>query len=221
VADREFFQNVAASAAQVINCEKCQEQLQKRNKGDIDLGLTQPGWVGPEYTPGDGVVVVLQNPGVGGIKRQGKEGKYQAALRALSDNPTADEYLQFVETVLQMVPGWPMWNRHVSSLVDGCLSPRQIAWLNAVKFRTPCDDGLRTDEKRHSRERHLSGEIAMLKPAVVVTIGAVAQETIGSIKASASTVFQHQHIKMRGTESSEAYAHTIRDQIRNWGYCRI
>ena len=220
MADQEFFQRVAEIASQIIKCETCKDQSRARNSSGVNLGKTQPGWVGPEYQPGQGVVVVLQNPGVGGIKRDDDEVQYQTALSALSDNPTADEYMQFLHVVLGMVPNWRMWKRHVSSVVEGCLSPRQIAWLNAVKFRTPDNAALKANEKRHGRQDHLKQELQLLQPLLIVTIGEPAREAIVQLLGFLPDGVKHEHLAMMGVVSSKSDAHKIRDQIRRMHLCR-
>ena len=74
------------TASAVMRCEVCRRRAPA---GD----LPQPGWVGPEYRPGRGLVVVLQNPAAAPENYRGaREQKAQAQLREFARSPSKQAY---------------------------------------------------------------------------------------------------------------------------------
>src|SRR6266516_6341113 len=97
---KEFWKQVAEAAARVLNCPTCQAGATGLASGchPGERGLPQPGWVGPQFQPGAGVAIVLQNTAVAddsyGTPR---EQQTQHRLRRFAQAPTVGAYRQFVE----------------------------------------------------------------------------------------------------------------------------
>jgi hypothetical protein len=221
-----FWEQVAETAARLLACPACRTgaagPVSGRHPGE--RGLPQPGWVGPQFQPGIGVAIVLQNPAVAdasyGLAR---EQQAQRRLQMFAEAPTVQAYRQFVEASIRDVLGdqaagkrpWRKWTHPVSKVVDGYLRPEQLAWLNVVRFRSPgVGDGSRKDAIvddaaiAHGIRHHLRHELELLQPAAVVSIGSVARDAVAVIPGK----WRRFSLKLQGASDLEAYA--IRDRLR-------
>ncbi len=223
---RKFWEQVAEAAARVLSCQTCQASAAGPTSGRHpgERGLPQPGWVGPQFQPGTGVVIVLRNPAVADDSYgTAREQQAQRRLRLFAEAPTVEAYQQFVQESIRDVVGdpaagkrpWRKWTHPVSKVVDGYLHPEQLAWLNVVRHRTPVSGS--TDRKdapvsdaaiAHGIGSHLRPELELLQPAAVVSIGSVARDAVEGIPGS----WRRFSLKLQGASDKEA--HAIRDQLR-------
>jgi hypothetical protein len=223
---KEFWEQVVEAAAQVLSCPTCQASATGPTSGRHpgERGLPQPGWVGPQFQPSTGVVIVLRNPAVADDSYgPPREQQAQRRLHQFAQAPTVEAYRQFVEESIRDVVGdptagkrpWRKWTHPVSKVVDDYLGPEQIAWLNVVRVRTPATSSTgRKDAPvsdvaiAHGIRRHLRSELELLQPAAVVSIGSVARDAVEVIPGS----WRRFSLKLQGASDKEAYA--IRDQLR-------
>jgi hypothetical protein len=223
---KEFWEQVAEAAARVLSCPTCQASAAGSTSGRHpgERGLPQPGWVGPQFQPGTGVVIVLRNPAVADdTYGTAREQETQGRLRRFAQMSTVEAYRQFVEESIRDVVGdpaagkrpWRKWTHPVSKVVDGYLGPEQLAWLNVVRVRTPAtastgrkDASVSEPAIAHGIRQHLRPELELLQPAAVVSIGSVARDAVEVIPGN----WRRFSLKLQGASDKEAYA--IRDQLR-------
>jgi hypothetical protein len=220
VAIEEFWERVAEAAERVLSCSTCQAgaagPVSGRHPGE--RGLPQPGWVGPEFQAGTGVVIVLQNPAVADASYgTTREQQAQDRLRRFAETPTVQAYRRFVEESIRDVVGdpvtgkraWRKWTHPVSKVVDGHHRPEQLAWLNVVRFRSPAtagaarkDAGVGDTAIAHGILHHLRPELELLQPAAVVSIGSVARQAVAAIPGG----WKRFALKLQGASDAEATA---------------
>lgn len=207
-----FWQAIAEAAGRVVNCETC------RLGAPPKYGLPQPGWVGPDYKPGHGIVFILQNPAVSSDDYGDlREMETQRRLEMLAQEPNSERYTEYASQTIHDVVGdgfgkraWRKWTHPVSKVVD---DPRAVAWMNVVKFRTPGqarkDDSVEAQAVRHGLENHLGPELQILRPLVLVTVGNEANAAVDRLPPTWSHRY---HLKLQG--ASDAEAADIRNNIR-------
>lgn len=89
----KFRSSLVRVAAAVMHCEYC---CNCTLSGD----QPQPGWVGCDYVPGRGLVVVLQNPAVAPeIYDVNREALIQGALRDFSTTSNLKTYEHLMQVV--------------------------------------------------------------------------------------------------------------------------
>jgi hypothetical protein len=194
-----FRHALVAAASAVMHCEFCRAHDQP-----------QPGWVGAHYSPGRGLVVVLQNPaaapnGYGSAR----EKQVQAILRDFTANPSVATHTQLMRFMLADMAGenggkpWPKWVHPVSKLIS---DRTRLAWMNVVKFRTPGttrkDDPLPDGAAQHGAEVHLQNEIIeILRPKAVIAFGADAANSVQVLQLPDSILVHR--LKLQGASDQE------------------
>lgn len=156
----EFRASLVTLAAAVMHCEYCCEQAPPGDQ-------PQPGWVGRDYVPGSGVVVVLQNPAVAPpIYDTQRELRFQEALRDFSVDSNLRTYESLMRLAFDDMTGadgvqpWPKWTHPVGKLFDkpnraaeelrALPHCSRLAWMNVVKFRTDKNGAVPSRAVHHS-----------------------------------------------------------------------
>ena len=214
---RMNWSEVVATEADIALCETC----------DLwslgDPGSPQPSWIGADYEPG-GTVFVLQNPGVAPdhpVWNQREEclAEWLEQFRVDGNVKTHHQFVNEMHLQMQGRDGrgkerWGRWTHPVSKSVADCLIPKQFAWMNVVKYRTPGDSpGVRDrapsdDEQEHGLE-HLREELELLKPGLIVTVGAQPRAAVSQLRSD----WQTEHIGQRASNSDVS---RVADRIKRF-----
>jgi len=199
------------AAAAVMHCEYCCEQT-------LPGDQPQPGWVGRDYVPGRGVVVVLQNPAVAPtIYDPQRESRFQEALRGFSADPNLKTYEHLMQLAFDDmtggngVPSWPKWTHPIGKLFDqpnraaeelrAAQHCSRLAWMNVVKFRTAENSAVPPRAVHHSINMHLRHELEVLRPKALVSIGSAARKALNELSLSKNLV--RGHLKLQGASNAE------------------
>jgi hypothetical protein len=209
-----FRRAVVEAAAVVMRCSYCSSHAPEGDQ-------PQPGWVGSQYLPGRGVVVLLQNPGAApadyGTER---EATVQRLLREFTANPSIATHERLMGFMFADMAGenggppWARWTHPVSKLVT---DREQLAWMNVVKFRTPGtsrkDAPVTGDAVRHGVAAHLQQELEILQPRAVVTVGNEAHSALTMLRLPPTTIVAR--LKLQGASLKEVQE--VRKQLRDAG----
>jgi len=153
--------------------------LLQRNSGDL---LAQPGYVGERYSPG-GLIFVSMNPGGGPSEGLGRRDiaqyKCLRALRNSSEDDAASRFRELTGRLAEWMPGWKIIRNFVEPVLGYAhLEFDQVAYVNLLKWRTRKSSGL-TRLYSLSWQDHTADQISLLRPSVVVAIGANAGKAFG------------------------------------------
>jgi hypothetical protein len=179
----------------------------------------QPGWVGKNYVKNKSIVIVLQNPAAPPVNYlDTRNQRMMKVLSTFSGSPTVPNYEMLAEAFRRDATGengevpWPKWNYPVSKVIAGIFHSDEIAWLNTVKVRTPGtvgkDDPVISADVREGI-KHLTEELAILKPVAIVAIGETAYYSSIDITPTTPCFF----LKQRPHTRAEHVA-IIREAIR-------
>jgi hypothetical protein len=205
-----YWHDIVSSAKDVARCIKCR-------KWAGELGIPNPGWVGADFAPNVGIVVVLQNPGLAPIGyEQHRELQMQADLHALAEADAQNSlkiYREFAARCIEDMLGcgnpwkaWHKWKHPVSKIVEDVVPPSGLAWLNAARHRTAYNANLTPEQVRHGIE-HLHADIRVLQPMAVVAVGQHAVRSLALMKSlnSSELLPPVLSIKEQGASNEEAY----------------
>ena len=219
---RMNWSEVVATEADIALCETC--DLWSLS----DPGSPQPSWIGADYEPG-GTVFVLQNPGVAPDEPvwNQREERLADLLQQFRTRSTVKVYRVLVEEMHAQMQGldgrgsqkWGRWTHPVRKCVAGCLEPRHFAWMNVVRYRTPSDSPKERDrapgcdEQSHGL-RHLHQELDLLKPRLIVTVGAQARDAVDQLHGDWLPPI---YVGQRARTNEAA---NVANRIRREGNCR-
>jgi uracil-DNA glycosylase len=103
----------------------------------------------------------------------------------------------------------------VSKCIKDCLTLEDVVWANVVKHRTPGDHVRNRPtaqaEQEHGIRQHLMAELKILRPIVVVAVGAPADYAMRTLNGN----WKVMRIKAQGASDEEAFE--IRDRIHAMG----
>jgi hypothetical protein len=180
---------VAVQAA-IVNCTSCHQRSGK------DPNSPQPSYVGERY-PRGGLVVLLQNPGSPpkDWQNEERETRLAQAIGRFRDASSVENYRAIVTEIHKQMTGdggrlppWRSWLHPVAKCVQGVAAPTDFAWVNVVKHRTPGDvDTNRAtleQEEAHGLREHLSAELEILNPKVVLAVGSPAMRALSNLSGS-------------------------------------
>ncbi len=160
--------------ARVISCKRCTSGTDRNLLRDDGENVPQPGYIGPHYDKSR-VLLVGQNPGMPFKHLIAPDRPYTAALRALRDAPTPQQYSQLSAVLKDFIPAWPVHGNYFP-LEESGLSLEDIGYFNIVRCRTLNN---RLPGKRLTSEcvdKHFVRWLSLLAPNVVVFIGKWAWE---------------------------------------------
>ena len=216
----EFWRRLVEVEHGIVVCAAC------RGYSPNDLGSPQTSWAGSQYKPG-GLVVVLQNPGVSpsSWNLNSRDQRLAAATSRFRDAPTVEDFRALVSEMHSQMQGlgpsgterWGQWVHPVSKCIAGCLTPEDVVWANVSKHRTPGgtvkDRPTTLAEQVHGLRHHLRAELDVLRPRVVIAVGAPALVAMQLLSGNWTLM----KIKQRGATTEEAFK--IRDRLRTLGLC--
>jgi hypothetical protein len=221
----EFRASLVSLAAAVMHCEYCCGQA-------LPDDQPQPGWVGRDYLPGSGVVVVLQNPAVAPqIYDTQREALLQEALRDFSADSNLKTYEYLMQSAFDDMTGarandvkpWPKWTHPIGKLFDKVdraaeelRAPRHcsnLAWMNVVKFRTEKNRAAPQRAVQHSIDMHLRRELKLLRPKAIVSVGSAARTALESMRLPGNPI--RCHLKLQGTSNVQIKA--VQTRLREGG----
>jgi uracil-DNA glycosylase len=154
--------------AKVIRCAKCSKATDPNLMRDSDQHVPQPGYIGEGYGQ-TGLLLVGQNPGLPNVGLAAQDRDYTAALRALRDAPTEQQYARLQVTLYRFIQKWSVQNNYFPLMEFG-LSLKDIAYLNLVRCRTG-DKAPNANTVKECRRTHFEPWLEMLNPTCVVFIG--------------------------------------------------
>jgi uracil-DNA glycosylase len=154
--------------AKVISCAKCSKATDPNLMRDSNEHVPQPGYIGEGYGRA-GLLLVGQNPYLPNVSLASQDRDYTAALRALRDAPTEQQYARLQVTLYRFIPKWPVQNNYFPLMECG-LSLKDIAYLNLVRCRTG-DKAPNANTVEECRRTHFEPWLEMLNPTCVVFIG--------------------------------------------------
>jgi hypothetical protein len=93
--------------AMMIKCSRCSKATDKNLLRDAGENVPQPGYIGPAYDR-TRLLLVGQNPAVPPIQLVKRDKFYTAALRALRDDPTEQNYASLQSVLRDFIPTWPV-----------------------------------------------------------------------------------------------------------------
>jgi hypothetical protein len=200
--DDAFRQTVVKAAAAVMRCEFCRSHAPVGDQ-------PQPGRVGIRYTPGRGIVVLLQNPGAASEDYSTeREQRAQLLLQEFSANPSIATHASLMRYMFADMAGenggppWAKWTHPVRKLVS---DRERFAWMNVVKFRTPGttrkDDPVTYEATQHGVTAHLQQELDVLQPKAVVAFGNDAGSALRSLRLPATLIVHR--LKLQGASAEE------------------
>jgi hypothetical protein len=140
---------------------------------DSDEHVPQPGYIGKGYEQ-TGVLLVGQNPYLPNGSLAAQDRAYTAALRALRDSPTEQQYARLQVVLNRFIAIWPVQNKYFPLRECG-LNLEDIAYLNLVRCRTG-EKAPNTSTVEQCRRTHFEPWLEKLNPACVVFIGLWARE---------------------------------------------
>ena len=165
--------------ARIISCSLCTAAECRNLLRDDGEHVPQPGYIGSRYAA-TRLLLVGQNPGVDTVGLAARDRVYTAALRELSQNPSAIAYRSLNSVMEDFVPSWPVHGSYFPLRECG-LTLQDIAYYNAVRCRTV---GNALPSKRQARnciDTHFRRWLDLLKPRAVVFIGKWAFDQCGTI----------------------------------------
>lgn len=216
-----FWKDLVAVEHGIVACGTC------RTSSGGDPGSPQPSWVGADFTPG-GLVILLRNPGVvpATWAADTRERRLAERLDRFRRDAALESYRDLVVEMHDQMRGvgpggrerWRQWAHPISKCIDGCSSPRDIAWVNVVKHRTPGADvkdrATSRSEEQHGIAAHLTAELQILAPRVVLAVGSPALAAVQTLRGSWKLLT----IKQRLASNDDTLR--VRQQIRSAGLCR-
>ena len=147
--------------AKVISCAKCSKATDRNLMRDSDEHVPQPGYIGKGYGA-TGLLLIGQNPGLPNESLAREDRMHTAALRALRDSPTEQEYARLQVILNCVIPTWPVHNNHFPLRECG-LNLEDIAYLNLVRCRTG-EKAPNTSTVEQCRRTHFEPWLEKLNP---------------------------------------------------------
>ena len=140
------------------------------------------GYVGRQYRPGKGVVLLGINPGGGGdaySQRTTEDRIFYPLLHAFKNAPPLDAMGAFErvnEYFARVLPSWNIWRIVEPALNSVGADIDKVAYMNLVPYRTRQDKMPSAAARRVSLERVVEPALLLLAPEAVVALGKKAGE---------------------------------------------
>lgn len=149
------------------------------------------GYVGLNFTPGDGLVFLAINPGGGGdayITRT-PEDELLYPLLGEFKRSTGDEVRERFEDVnaafTRVLPHWNLWRIFAPTLAAAGRELDEIAYLNVVPYRTRQDRMPPVAARRAGWRQIVHPTLDLLNPRAVVTLGKKAGSVVDDMLGTA------------------------------------
>jgi hypothetical protein len=141
-----------------------------------DARQMTPGFVGRAYRPG-GLVFMGINPGGGGDAYKVRTSEDEVFYRALGQFTSADSanldtaFDRLTEVFQQVVQRWNLWRIFSAALEAAGSSLGDVAYLNAVPYRTRQDTTPPASAKDRAWYLITGPTLSLLKPSLIVSLG--------------------------------------------------
>ena len=134
--------------------------------------LPQFGYVGSNYSSRR-ILFLGINPGNGPRDRRNSGDDVQMpALEAFATEPTERNFERAGEAYRRACQSWFIWGRECNELLSlGSLSIDDVAFSNALPWRTKSQAGYPRSVERRAAEHYVKPLLAELEPKVVVAVG--------------------------------------------------
>lgn len=172
---------MAQEFARVIGCRACASSAGPMVLRDDTFNLPQPGYVGPRYAACR-LLLVGQNPGVSPVRFDEQDREYASALVHVRDGPSPESLGRLQEVLGRIIPTWPVHGNYFP-LAECGLTLADIAYVNAVRCRTPGNRAPSSGVSAMCISRHFARWLDMLGPKAVVCIGKWAYDRVAELLA--------------------------------------
>ena len=164
-----------------------------------DDRLPQFGYVGSGYSR-SGILLLGINPGNG--PRAARNAGDEAVMPYLSsfvEHPTPENFLLAQQAYQRSCQGWLLWGRECNELLAAAgVSMNDIAFSNALPWRTKSESGFKVAIERRAAENYLAPLLDDLKPKVLVAVGKKVSRMLGNIgRIDASVVVWNRERALR------------------------
>ena len=154
-----------------------------------------PGYVGANFTPGRGLLLLAINPGGGGdsyVKRIPEDEELYPILASFKRASPGQAELHFERmntSFHRAVQGWNLWRILRPTLDAAGLGLHEVAYMNVVPYRTRGDKMPPIDARRTAWSRIVSPSIDALKPTAIVTLGKKADSAVAPMLRTATRYY--------------------------------
>ena len=148
-----------------------------------DSAIMFAGYVGKEYQPNRGLLLLAINPGGGGddYERSTEDEVFYPLLSSFKDAAAGDVEEAFKAVNNAFVPivrSWNLWRILHPTLVATGRTIDEIAYMNAVPYRTRENRMPRVRARRESWRCIVEPSMQLLSPAVTITLGKKAESMV-------------------------------------------
>jgi hypothetical protein len=152
-----------------------------------DTGTMFSGFVGKDYQPNCGFLVLAINPGGGGDaynKRIPEDEIFYPLLHALKAAPaeSADDAFEAVNTAfVPIVKAWNLWRILGPTLDAAGTNLDAIAYMNVVPYRTRNDKMPPAAARKIAWELIIDPSISLLRPHAIIALGKKAGSVVENL----------------------------------------
>jgi hypothetical protein len=152
------------------------------------------GYVGEQFTPGHGLLLLAINPGGGGdkyVRRTPEDEIFYpllAAFKAAAPSQILESFERINGAFPPIVRGWNLWRILGPTLNAAGRSLDEVAYMNVVPYRTRGDKLPPTAARRAAWDLIVKPTLGVLKPRAIVTLGKKAESVITALSSSTTRV---------------------------------
>jgi hypothetical protein len=152
-----------------------------------DASTMFAGYVGKEYTPSKGVLLLAINPGGGGdsyTERTPEDEDFYPLLKrfkAVKPAEVSDAFEQINLAFVPIVKRWNLWRILEPTLAAAGKSIDQVAYMNVVPYRTRGDKMPPAAVRRAAWRELIEPTIELLHPRAIITLGKKAGSVVDAL----------------------------------------
>ena len=148
------------------------------------------GYIGRDYTPGKGLVLLAINPGGGGdayTRRIPEDEVFYPQLIAFKNAQGSDVLPAFEavnEAFVPIVKGWNLWRILKPTLDAAEAGIEEVAYMNVVPYRTREDKMPPVAARRTAWSEIIQPTLELLTPRAIITLGKKAGTVVDALSQS-------------------------------------
>ena len=178
-----------------------------------DASTMFTGYVGLDYKPGAGIVLLGKNPGGGGNGYTSRTAEDQVFYPLLMRLKTAEhsEILESFEDMnmafMRIVRGWNLWRILNPTLVSAGVTIEEISYMNVIPYRTRQNAWPPVAARKRAWQRVVKPSLDLLAPKAIIALGKTgAGDVLNRYYAGDGLVYCVPRTNGDGYVSSEATA---------------
>lgn len=142
-----------------------------------DAATMFAGYMGADYKPGSGIVLLGKNPGGGGDAYQARTREDQEFYPLLMEFKTAEPsdvpgaFEQINKSFTRIITSWRIWNILGPTLDAAGVTVQEIAYMNVIPYRTRGDKMPPVAAQETAWKRIVEPSLDLLAPKAIVALG--------------------------------------------------